>query len=301
MSNTNGENMILEQEALLQSIRGQWINIGLDTSPTDKDKAEEAVSFIYKSAGLKTPSFFMWFDNPVEAGNWIVSNRYKASLGLSSIKYTIEQTFKNTAASTINNNSWNHIWDKLSTPAIENVWKTIYNITLNDIGKSQSGYADVRQIVDMCTHLKDREYYAAKWLICCAYLEAIGINCSKLKDLSAYAKYCGWWWAFESIVVATPKPNAICLDDSGRLHAEGKPALAYQGWNVYAYHGVRLPEKYGQMHSHQWQTQWLLEENDAQVRLVLFQGIGHARLYQELQDKVVIRNEEWLLTTLGQF
>jgi internalin A len=67
------------------------------------------------------------------------------------------------------------------------------------------------------------------------------------------------------------------------IHAEGKPALELSsGYKLYAYHGVFLPEEYGAVHPSQWQPQWILEETNAELRRVLIQGIGYARICQEL-------------------
>ncbi|MEB3250140.1 MAG: hypothetical protein VKK07_12440, partial [Merismopediaceae bacterium] len=53
------------------------------------------------------------------------------------------------------------------------------------------------------------------------------------------------------------------------------------GTGFYFFHGVALPEKY-QIPSTHWQTDWLLTENNAQVRSALIQGLGYARICQEL-------------------
>ena len=47
--------------------------------------------------------------------------------------------------------------------------------------------------------------------------------------------------------------------------------------------GRRLPEKYGKLYPAQWQSNWLLSEDNAELRRVLIQGIGYDRLCQELQ------------------
>ena len=89
------------------------------------------------------------------------------------------------------------------------------------------------------------------------------------------------------------------------------------GYSLYAYHGVYLPESYGKIPPHQWnidwylkesdlelkerlievlpvellrsryahapRTHWLLEEKNSELRRSLIQRIGYARLCQELQ------------------
>jgi internalin A len=67
------------------------------------------------------------------------------------------------------------------------------------------------------------------------------------------------------------------------------------GWIFPFYHGVRLPEEYGQLHPNQWQSQWLLAEKNAELRRVLIEGIGYDRLCQELEAKQIDCWQEYAL------
>jgi hypothetical protein len=74
------------------------------------------------------------------------------------------------------------------------------------------------------------------------------------------------------------------MDSEQRLHAEAEPAITWgKGYGLYCYHGVTLPEKYGKLPPREWQAQWILSENNAELRRVLIQGIGYARICTELQ------------------
>jgi hypothetical protein len=79
------------------------------------------------------------------------------------------------------------------------------------------------------------------------------------------------------------------------LHGVGVPAVDYEGFNLYAYHGVRVPEKYGAIHPHHWQAQWLLEEKNAELRRILIQEIGYVRICQELQATELDSWQEYTL------
>lgn len=80
------------------------------------------------------------------------------------------------------------------------------------------------------------------------------------------------------------RPRILSFDNEQRLHAEGTPAIQFaDGFSVYAYHGVELPENYGLLHPNLWQAKWLLEEDKAELRRVLMHGIGYARICQELE------------------
>nr|WP_199295038.1 hypothetical protein [Trichocoleus sp. FACHB-832] len=96
-------------------------------------------------------------------------------------------------------------------------------------------------------------------------------------------KNCGWIYPYEKIAIVCDRPRVLSFDNQQRLHAEGSPAIQFAaGYSLYAYHGVRLPEKYGTVHPNQWQPQWLLEEYNAELRRVLIQGIGYDKIAQEL-------------------
>ena len=56
-----------------------------------------------------------------------------------------------------------------------------------------------------------------------------------------------------------------------------------------------MPEKYGQLHPYQWQSQWLLTEDNAEVRRVLIQGIGYDRIIQELSAQQIDSWQEYAL------
>ncbi|WP_445243672.1 MULTISPECIES: DUF6745 domain-containing protein [unclassified Microcoleus] len=92
------------------------------------------------------------------------------------------------------------------------------------------------------------------------------------------------------------KPIALSADSNYRLHAEGTPAVQFaDGVSIYAYHGVILPEWYGRLHPHQWQSKWVLKEQNAEVRRALIQGITYDRICQEL---AVTELDSWQEYTL---
>jgi internalin A len=95
---------------------------------------------------------------------------------------------------------------------------------------------------------------------------------------------CAWIFVLENVWIMCSRPTKLCLDSEYRLHAEGEPALEFSdGYKLYSYHGVTLPEKYGQIHPNQWEASWILEQENAELRRLLIQGIGYAKICSELQ------------------
>ncbi|MEG4250729.1 leucine-rich repeat domain-containing protein [Microcoleus sp. Pol10D4] len=81
---------------------------------------------------------------------------------------------------------------------------------------------------------------------------------------------CGWIFAFDKVCYVCDRPLRLSLDSEHRLHAEGESAIEFSdGYKLYSYHGVTLPEKYGEIHPNQWESTWILEEENAELRRAL--------------------------------
>jgi len=133
------------------------------------------------------------------------------------------------------------------------------------------------------------------------YISSLGVNLSQkaqeiLRCQKLLFKHCGFIFYFEKICFVCDRPRHLRFDSQNRLHAEAEPAIEFaDGWNFYYYHGVRLPEEYGQLHPNQWHSQWLLTEENAEVRRVLIEGMGYDRLCQELEAKQIDSWQEYAL------
>src|SRR6476661_9787382 len=95
---------------------------------------------------------------------------------------------------------------------------------------------------------------------------------------------CGWIFPFENICLVCDRPLHIRFDGENRLHAEGEPAIAFaDGYSLYFHHGVKLPENYGKVHPDLWQAQWIISEENTELRRLLIERIGYDRICCELQ------------------
>jgi hypothetical protein len=111
---------------------------------------------------------------------------------------------------------------------------------------------------------------------------------------------CSWIYPFEKTCIVCDRPTQLSIDSEQRLHAEAEPAIQFaDGYTLYAYHGVILPEKYGKLHPSQWQAQFLLEERNTGVRRVLIQEIGYARIFHELQAQQLDTWAEYTLLKIN--
>lgn len=289
------EKLTSEQLALISTIHSEWTKVAFDTSPIDKSEAEAAIHLAYECASIKPPEQILWFDNPHAAINWIALN---ATELLELIDYSVipddTDTYTddymvgvnvNKDVSTYVNASVRRRIKELvywSMPDavgdISNILSAIWYVLLTD-SLSYESYSLIEDAIEGYANGPS----SAPMLSYYAYFQAIGVKCPKIEGLIATAKHCGFWWAFDKVAVATPKPLKINLDSNCKLHALSEAAVRYKGFNVYAYHGTVIPPEYGTVHPTQWQAKWLLEETNAELRRVLIQGIGYTRLIEELK------------------
>lgn len=102
---------------------------------------------------------------------------------------------------------------------------------------------------------------------------------------------CGWIFAWDNTCVICNRPRKISLDNENRFHAEGEAAIKFEdGFKIYALHGVILPEKYGTIKPESWSSQWLLSEENAELRRILIQEIGYEKICEELE---AIKIDSW--------
>ncbi|MBO0792339.1 MAG: hypothetical protein J2P36_15525 [Ktedonobacteraceae bacterium] len=83
------------------------------------------------------------------------------------------------------------------------------------------------------------------------------------------------------------KPTFLELDAQGRLHSASGPCIRYRdGWGVYAWHGVRVPEKLilhpGQVTREDW-----MQERNVEVRRAIQERLGNERFIEMVGGKQI--------------
>jgi hypothetical protein len=99
------------------------------------------------------------------------------------------------------------------------------------------------------------------------------------------------FWALDGLAILMERPSRIGLDQRGRLHSAGRPALAWgTHLQVWADHGVIVPRHVIE----EPQTLTVAEidaEQNAEVRRVMIERFGAERLVQEGNAKLLAEDE----------
>jgi hypothetical protein len=140
------------------------------------------------------------------------------------------------------------------------------------------------------------------WITWCSRVDfcisELGCECNTLlwNSIQVLVSSCSTILPRESFCSISDRPTQISVDEQQRLHAESKSAVAFaDGIGAYFIHGVQLPDEYGELHPHQWRSEWVLTETNAERRRILIQGIGYGRLCQELNTKTIDTWREYTL------
>lgn len=146
----------------------------------------------------------------------------------------------------------NSVYGKLSAlPNINALWSVIHNCVAPDASAGNYAWFDFYISVLGC------ECHLEKWQASLDLLQS-----------------CGYVYPFEHVCFVCDRPTKIALDEEGRLHAEGEPAITFtDGFSIHAYRGMPLWGRYIDTHPRNWQSSWYLEEPSSELRRALLEAL----------------------------
>jgi hypothetical protein len=209
MADNTQKTLTPEQEARIPEFRKTWIDIGHDTTPTDRNAAEAAMRECYKAADVAQPTHVLWFGS-FAAGAVAAAYLSKIDANLPGL---VEK----------------------ATEVSARFIGGERPVTMDGITVTESDVSSMLEVACYGQH-------DASWLGFYDYFEkVVGIDASPIHGLMDMARHAGWWWPFEGGVVLTEKPTSIKLDERLRLHSVDGPAVEYpDGYKVYCYHGIQV-------------------------------------------------------------
>lgn len=236
----------LQREAA--EIREEWLGRALSTRPADRPATEAAIAALYGLIGLPPPRFH-WVPSPLAAlhtvppgvrprpaesverlHEWPLPQRFSAlTTRLSS---ELDLRLKSAAA-----------MDRLFRQEI--YWplrRSISNSLLPAIHAAHDSFPR-------------GSWYETQGVAWVAHYDGLrrtgGLVCTPgqaraLDRWATLARSGGWWWPREHVCVVAERPVLVRTEAAGeggaRLHSAAGPALRYaDGWDVYAWHGMRVP------------------------------------------------------------
>jgi len=120
----------------------------------------------------------------------------------------------------------------------------------------------------------------------------------QLKSAYAVAKECGWVTVYDEAAIVQDRPLHIKMDDQNRLHCEDGPAILYaDGFDVYSWHGVRVPEEWIKDKKSLTAKTAITWENTEQRRAAC-EILGWINVLKELNSRVIDEDADEQVGTL---
>jgi hypothetical protein len=231
----------------------KWVDIGLNTEPTDMIEAVKAIKAAYTKAGIPEPEYFIGPVNSPHEGavaeallNYHVKNKTNFKSGADLNKRLLEE--------------------------VEQFNKGTLPFKLGSISISNQIYGS-------------QEYWLSYYDY---FMKECGLDLNLVEPLIALSKVCGWWTPLANIAIIQHRAEEIHRDSENRLHNENGPAVKFRGENnasnVYAVHGVRVPKK---VIDRDYGVAEIESENNAEVRRVMIDLYGQSKYIVDSGAQVV--------------
>jgi len=318
MSQTKVKKLTPEQEVLIPVYQEKWRAIALSTGPINRSQAAETIKAAYAIIGKKAPEV-IFCDRPYQAANTIVNhidNPRSLLRGQLEIKLRseLEKQLRSYLRSELESQLHKQLQNKLENQLYNGLERQLWSSQREDLASetsknlSQQLSGQRRRKIHWETIGKQLnnciqpELWAAGGSLLDFCISALNLPHSYGRNwiiFQSIVRDCGWIYPYDNVCVVCEKPIALSVDTNYRLHAEGTPAIRFaDGFSIYAYHGMILPEWYGYFHPYQWQSKWVLKEHNAEVRRALIQGIGYDRICQELEATELDYWQEYTLLSI---
>ena len=101
------------------------------------------------------------------------------------------------------------------------------------------------------------------------------------------AMHCGWWAPYKNAVILQDRHSILRRDSQHRLHCEDGLACGYpDGWGVYAWHGVRVPEQVI-MRPETITVEQIRSESNVEMRRVMIERYSLDRYIDDSGAKII--------------
>lgn len=232
----------------------KWVEIGINTDPTDMTKAKKFIKDAYKVAGLTHPKYFI---GPV-------NGPYEAALAEQILKEYAKNSVQFKNEKELNAKVLAEIETHLQTEKVKKV----------DISNQIYGYQE-------------------HWLSYYDYFRReCKLDINLIDPLISLSKVCGWWTPLRNVAIVQHRAKEIHRDNQGRLHNTNGAAVCFRGNstvnNVYAVHGVRVPKN---VIDRNYTVKDIDNERNAEVRRVMIELYGQVKYIVDSGAKEVHKDE----------
>jgi hypothetical protein len=290
------ESLTEAQQAAMVAYREEWLRWGRCTDPADRQTAERVFRSMYRALGKSDPAIW-WFDGPATgsmARALLTNSRDNLGVNLwanlrANLRANLWDNLGDNLGANLRANLWDNLGANLGASLRVNLGDNLSDTIWDALGSSL--WANLRGDIgdNLRANLGGNLYWNfwgqhdAAWSAYYAWPDLAlrpmypDQDRERLSWWLDLARSCGWWHPYEGVVFACERPSRQAVDGAGRLHAEDGPALLCRdGFGVYAWHGVRVPESVI-LNPGAITPATISAESNAEVRRVMIERMGWDR------------------------
>jgi hypothetical protein len=282
-----------EQEAEAERFAEERIAAQLSTEPVDEPEAEQLLRQAYAVAGLPSPQQIQWVDGPLQlvtrlspfsawdsvgariggfawdhmaARAWDpVVARVRAHVE-ELLQTSVEESLRTSVAARVQSHIearvWAGVWGRVRASMVESLRTSGEDITWGLVEDSAAAFDN------------------ASWLSYYRFFD-VYLAPNALDALAHFNERVSGYWLGKEVALLVRRPRVLVRDQEGRLHCATGKCIEYRdGWGVWAWHGVRVPEQVI-VAPERLKREDFLKERDVEVRRVIQERMG-SRFMREL-------------------
>ena len=274
-----------EQTALMATVRDEWIAEGMRTDPMDFDAAKRIIPGLYELAGLRPPRVIVPVPSPLSAVLAASTYHQLRVKGLVKIKGATPGA----------------VYDAVYG-AVDGAVRDAVTILPQAIRKNYPKYLY-------------GQFWPGGWYLGAAFtsffrdvcgLELKGDLWERAKAYEGTIQSACLWYPHADFIMVCERPSVIHRElsnptvtrgpGSHRLHCPNGPAVAWDGWGVYSWHGVLIPGEWveGKPPTAAEALNW----PNIEQRRAACEILGWAKILDQLKAEVIDKDPDEEIGTL---
>lgn len=271
-----------EQEREARRFAEERIALQLATSPVNEAEAEARLRAAYQVAGLDVPATILWLDGPLPFVRRLplsyqgihVWKRLWHGVANSVAKHGLKGVGDSVRAS-----AYHHIFAQLEARVRVNIAAQVEKSLRASVGSSR--YLD--NLWKFRTSVG--AYYQADRLAFYRFFDEY-LAPNALHALAHFNELVSGYWLGKKEALLVRRPRLLSRDQEGRLHSSTGKCIEYRdGWGLYAWHGVEVPERVI-LAPERLSREDFLHEPNVEVRRIIQERMG-TRFVSELGGKAI--------------
>jgi len=271
-----------EQEEQLDNYIEKWQKIALSTRLTNRHEVEKCIQLAYQVIGLKPPRTIRWFESPFEILHSIheslqyAHDEFEIQVGTSCISKILQvdqlavTSVHNVVESLIvdNRRILRRYFESMPSIFARNLEQVVRAMIASEIIT-----VDMAVIRQTLTYFLNRQFVNAHF----DFARNI-LGFTKETDHMTILWYIdqntSFWIPYKNVCFVSERPTILNLDEQSRLHSASQFAFGYpDGWGIYAWHGVQVPE-FVIMRPQDITPDKIVQENNSEVARVMLERYG---------------------------